>query len=184
MATSEFYARLAWSIFCTIVHELLFYTLLFLPGLVLVPLAWSCRIQQRSPITGRWIVNAPRWLWLYGNDEDGLEPLWWAVARPEWSRFRRAWVWAAFRNPVNNLRFVRAIYAPPVVGKVQVGLHTDGGPTITMVIWQGWRHRIIFVRTEPYLWLGFGFKYELRDSNFRCDDWRANGVGFGVRLVK
>jgi hypothetical protein len=46
-----------------------------------------------------------RWVWLiYGNDEDGVAgPRSFMQGAPPW---KRALVWSAWRNPVNNLRFV------------------------------------------------------------------------------
>ncbi len=51
---------------------------------------------------------APRWAWLiYGNDEDGIDGSpGFIVAYRHLPRWFRVLVWSAWRNPVNNLRFV------------------------------------------------------------------------------
>lgn len=50
---------------------------------------------------------APRWAWLWGNEEDGVAGGGeWVRTRTHWGPWRRAFVWSALRNPVNNLRFV------------------------------------------------------------------------------
>jgi len=50
----------------------------------------------------------PKWLWLWGNDEEEL-PLWWMNKAKDENWFIRryaAWWWYAVRNPVNNHRFL------------------------------------------------------------------------------
>lgn len=46
----------------------------------------------------------PRWAYVWGNEEDGVAgPRWFMQGAPAW---KRAFVWSAWRNPTNNLRFV------------------------------------------------------------------------------
>ena len=54
--------------------------------------------------------NWPRYLWLWGNDEEGC-PEWWlkqAASGEEGKLAQRfpCWWWYAIRNPVNNHRFI------------------------------------------------------------------------------
>jgi len=58
-----------------------------------------------------WALFFPRWpkfLWLWGNDEEGC-PAWWgemALAKGGFiKQFPRFW-WYAVRNPVNNMRYI------------------------------------------------------------------------------
>ena len=87
-------------------------------GLPVVALAIPFRTECVSASDGRPIVNLPRWAWLFGNDYDGLlgdKRGWWADNTPfGWpvDSFAAMWWWAAFRNPVNNMRFVKLWQAP------------------------------------------------------------------------
>ena len=168
------YLRIIWCMLFAVVHETIFYLTLWPLGWLLFPLTWRFR---RATVSINWtpILDAPRWLWLFGNNEDGLLPpesmkLW--VGLPAW---RRAMLWTCWRNPVNNLRFEKWLYAPPVLGKVR-GVYIRGW----CVVWQGWRTRII----SPGWKLTVGFKYQPEDVNNACTDWRRYGCGFGVRYVR
>jgi hypothetical protein len=83
---------------------------LFLVGLVVVAVAIPFRVPGVSVSDGRPIVNLPRWAWLFGNDYDGLlgdKRGKWATLTPfGWpvTSYGAMYVWAALRNPVNNMR--------------------------------------------------------------------------------
>lgn len=47
-------------------------------------------------------AHFPRLFWLWDNDEDGITPAWYNPQATLW----RAYVWTAWRNSVNNLRFL------------------------------------------------------------------------------
>lgn len=146
---------------------------LVVSGLVIVPVAYLTGQWQPSYITGKPIYNAPRWLWLWGNDEDGYLPEWYAAAHPSWGRFRRAFMWAAIRNTVNNLRFVLWLNPPQRVDLVR--WETWGHFTF---VWQGWRSRLLY--SSDSLWVGIGWKYEPKAVS--ATGWQAYGQGFGIRL--
>jgi hypothetical protein len=58
---------------------------------------------KTSPVTGKRIaVWKPKIFWLWSNDEDGVDPA-------GYSTRLEMFVWTAWRNSVNNLRFVRGI---------------------------------------------------------------------------
>jgi hypothetical protein len=60
----------------------------------------------------------PDWAHIWGNEEDGVTgPDWWADKNPNWSIEKRAFVWSAWRNSVNNLRFVSV---NPVIAPARV----------------------------------------------------------------
>lgn len=72
-------------------------------------------VYRESKYFGNYIhAWRPRWAWLWGNEEDGVTgPDWWAEQNADKPIERRAFIWSALRNPVNNLRFVPVIH--PVI---------------------------------------------------------------------
>jgi len=144
-------------------------------GFALVPLAIIFRVRAVSLITLQPITTAPRLLWLFGNDEDGYEPAWYTAQTPTWPWWWRQWVWAAYRNPVNNLRFIRWLHPPPQVGELHYRVY--GRFTF---LWQGWATRMVWISPKGR-WLTVGWKYWIDDATYPCTDWRRFGVGFGTR---
>lgn len=145
-------------------------------GLFAVPVAIVCRHSEWSLITGQWITNAPRWLWLWGNDEDGfcsVEAR--RHYRPNWPLALNMWWWAAIRNPVGNLRFIQSLYPPPEADRIRFLI--AGSWVLT---WQGWRHHLEWhVGGHIYT---IGWKYYPTDANpFAELGWRAHGCGFALR---
>lgn len=172
--------RIIWAWLTFIVYNAMTLVLQII-GFVFVPVAIWLSVEEVSPVTGRTIRNAPKWLWLWGNDEDGYDPLWWIIARKEWRPFRRMWIWAAFRNPVNNLRFIKCIHPPPIKGKVTVIVRYHAWGRWELV-YQGWACRMNFYAKR---WeFRIGWKYETWDVAVACKDWRRFGVGFGTRFIK
>ena len=117
MIKSVMYAILQWSFL------LLSNIVLDLIGLVVVSVAIPFRVTSNSVSDGRVIVNLPKWAWLFGNDYDGLlgdKRGWWADNTPfgvKVDSFLAMWVWAAVRNPVNNMRLT-TLYSAPVQGSI------------------------------------------------------------------
>ncbi len=167
------YLRFAFAVVQFLVIWLFFLPLTVL-GFFLVPLAILFRRSEVSPITGALIVNAPSWLWLWGNDQEGLLPEWYRIYRPTWPWWFRAWEWAAWRNSANNLRFVRP-WNPPLVPENVEKLDSEW----LTVMWDGWRHRAI-VYTDKAVFL-FGWKLDVTYWPDEATDWRKYGVGFGFR---
>ncbi|MNJ51366.1 hypothetical protein D3C77_466680 [compost metagenome] len=115
---------------------LLLRLVLILLGFPVVAVAIHFAAPGVSLSDGRPIVNLPRWVWLWGNDFDGLDGdrrRWWADncdalvwfgLRPLLRRCGLAlgplpveswsarWWWAAVRNPANNLRFLPWVSCP------------------------------------------------------------------------
>ena len=56
---------------------------------------------------GKW--HWPKWAWLWDNEEDGVAPDWYASFHQEWHSATVEFVWTAFRNPVNNLRYIPGV---------------------------------------------------------------------------
>jgi len=88
-------------------------------GLVVVAVAIPFRVSGVSVSDGRSIVNLPRWVWLWGNDFDGLlgdKHGTWAASTPfglPADSFIAMYTWAALRNPINNMRGL-SLFACPV----------------------------------------------------------------------
>ena len=120
---------------------------LFVPGfLICAILAWTNAWQMtRSPVNGMtiWVWRWGRkwWqpFWLWSNDEDGVIKSDYVTSNLPWSLERSVFVWTAWRNSVNNLRFVpgvsgkgRPLWQFKVFGKTYLaGWHSDGWPTLT-----------------------------------------------------
>jgi hypothetical protein len=89
---------------------------LMLLGFLLVPLALLCRRYTVRMDADRYtrLHFQDRWMWLWDNDEDGIDglairvsyknPEW--VAGKRWSLFRFVFVWSCWRNSVGNARRV------------------------------------------------------------------------------
>lgn len=101
----------------------------------------------------------PRWAWLiYGNDEDGVlgSPAF-TVAHRQLPHWLRAVLWSAWRNPVNNLRFVWpfGIRIEPrrvrAVGNCTDADDWDGTRTLWSYAWQG-AFAGVHVRTRYFAW--------------------------------
>lgn len=166
--------RFLWLALTVILYECIALPLAVL-GLFLVPLAIAFRqLEPARAAPGRVITNAPRWLWLWGNDEDGYQPDWYAAAHPQWSAWRRMYIWAAIRNSVNNLRFVRALHPPPNPARYRTWRRG-----VVTLIWQGWASRLIV--NERTWWLAIGWKY---DPDSEPAYWQQFGCGFGIRLKR
>lgn len=102
-----------------------------------------------------------RWRWMqsiYGNNEDGIDGLLvpgknvnWTAATAKWSAFRRRWVWSAWRNSVNNIRYTKLLATPalfPVPDSDSFAFMIDG-PKFWLqvplghsapwwILWLGW----------------------------------------------
>lgn len=111
-----------------VLKAILQWTWLVASNLVLVPLGFIAvavgipfRVKDLSVSDGRSIVNLPRWLWLFGNDHDGLtgdKRGKWATLAPFGTDVNNPfnmWWWAAVRNPVNNKREL-SLWSAPVTG--------------------------------------------------------------------
>lgn len=95
-----------------------------LVGFVVVAIALLFRNEKpvedggRQVYPERKVVHLPKWAWLWDNDAEGMMS--WMPEWPEmcWNgkpdSFLSMWQWAAWRNPANNMRFVRglAVYLP------------------------------------------------------------------------
>ena len=155
--------RLTWAIATFVVYQLVMIPL-WLLGWVAVPLAIKFGQWERSAMNGALIYNAPAWLWLWGNDEDGLDPVWYRVANPTWSPFKRQLIWAAWRNSVNNVRCIKWLHPAPVAERIRFVRWGD-----SWLCWQGVLYYPEDVKgVDPTDWRcwGTGFRWSiLRSKN-------------------
>lgn len=156
--------------------------ILMVLGLLLVPIAIRFGQIIQSPINRTSIFTAPDWLWLWGNDEEGYDS---DNARSkfrsdmtEWERMYR---WAAIRNPIGNLRFVKWMHPPQQAAKVQWVVRGNWA-----FIYQGWLSRLVWndfnrvYETGPYA--SIGWKYEAVKQD--AEGWQEHGQGFSLRWVR
>lgn len=95
--------------------------LLMLIGFPLIAIAPIVVTAQTGRSLVEWKWGWMNWLW--GNDEDGIDG-WpeyddgyikninWVRDTFDWSTRKRIWVWSAWRNSVNNLRYTWAGESP------------------------------------------------------------------------
>lgn len=169
--------RVVWALLTFITYQAAA-TVLWVIGLVAVPVAILFRQQQLSPITGLPIVNAPRWLWLWGNDEDGLDPLWYQQANPNWGPWRRMFAWTAWRNSVNNLRFVPGLTVKPRADLIEFVTWSSG-----WFCWQG-LYCCLQQRIGSHE-ITCGWRvYPADRAGVDPGDWRCWGAGFRISLLR
>lgn len=136
-----------------------------LAGLLVVAVGVFFPTPDYSKSDGRPIVNLPRWLWLWGNDFDGLDGDkrgWWAENTPfGWPVHGKLarWWWAAVRNPVNNLRLLKAFSCPVA----DCAISSKGNPVVEdKPGLGGWQFVTASVGKKK--WHGFYFVHELTPS--------------------
>lgn len=152
------------------------WVLVILPGFFLVPLAILFKQPGRS-VTGYPVMNAPRWLWLWGNDQDGLCADWYHtdhMNRPWWLN---AYIWSAWRNPANNLRFVRWLN-PSYKVKQALSLYIIGD-RVTILRYK-WFYRVMILFPKRFLLAGW--KFPMPGDDYL--PWQDYGLGFGIRLKR
>jgi len=178
--------RLTWAALTWVTYQVAVIPL-WLLGWIATPLAIRYGQWERSPITGAWIYNAPRWLWLWGNDEDGLDPAWYQLANPTWGPFKRMLIWNAWRNSVNNLRCVLWLHPAPVAERIRCicwAGGTDGGWLRGgWLCWQG----VLYCIQLQTRWGEFtcGWRYYPEDAQgVDPSDWRCWGCGFRVSWLR
>jgi hypothetical protein len=142
-------------------------TLLILLGFLIVPIAALSRsysYRESDRYVKRSTLQFPDWLWLYNNEEDGIDGaangFWPSPFTGRWAAFKQIVAWSAWRNSVGNARWVpffgmtiadpkdMVVYLPELI-RLQVG---SGG---AQAVWNDYR------KTGPYL-ARYGWRFELR----------------------
>lgn len=140
----------------------------------------------------------PRWAWLWGNVNDGVwGPQWWRERNAGWPVWKLAFVWSAWRNPMNNLHLVP--YLHPVIDPKRIRfVATSDDPAHPSewepkplglqwsFTWQGIYAGVV-VRyqwsQERHTQLRLGWKLLPKDRfGITPEDDRNGGCQFGVQL--
>jgi hypothetical protein len=102
---------------------------------------------------GRKIAYWPKWAWLWGNDEDGVIGSYeFQTDHYNWSDSRKAFVWSALRNSVNNLRYVWPIRT--MVNKPAGASYAYELFTVTF-LWQGFKTYLRIDTDSHYFHIGW-----------------------------
>jgi len=134
-------------------------------GLAVVPLAIKYGKVQKDITGTKNIFSAPRWLWLWGNQQEGYDSPKSLALHPNMSTFKRRWLWAAWRNKTSNLRFIGLFKVDPS----KVKSETKGNHTVSSYKWMccwEWRRKTRFTKLGARL----------------TQDWARYGTNFAVDL--
>lgn len=161
--------RILFSIVTWLAYEIL----VSLPlSIVDIPIcAWLASGRSYTAATsvhhaGRTIYTwSAKWAWLWSNDEDGVlgDPRYSKLheRHPRWGSF----IWTAFRNSVNNLRFVPILH--PVIDSTQVrwiGNHTN--PSARRPQGELARGTVLWALTWQGLYSGYVIRWQVTDTHF------------------
>ena len=166
--------RAAWAFLSVAVFWLAVCLPLTILGFPLTVLGVALRRVKISPVDDRIILAPPRLLWLWGNDQEGYNPRWYRDYRASWPRWFMMWEWAAWRNSVNNLRFVRWLNPPHTSPDDFEQYHARR----FSLYWSGWRYRIIIDMPNGKNIMA-GWKWSQVPQ-----PWQRLGVGFGIRVKR
>lgn len=74
-------------------------------------------------------AHFPLWAWIWDNEEDGVIPEWYHVEHMERNFKLNVFIWAALRNPCNNLRFVPGVskQGRPLFIRFYKGFYAEAG---------------------------------------------------------
>jgi len=124
----------------------------------------------------------PKWTWIWQNDEDQGEPLWYVKKYPDRSPWLRRFLYMAFRNPVNNHRFIFEDKTTWYTDGDLDAFDTEGSDLVRRGIGMaaGWRWAGAFAGYRR-IWLNSSIKY----SEFYIG-WKVGssvpGLGFTFQL--
>lgn len=139
----------------------------------------------------------PRWAKVFNQYEDGVTgAVWWQHAKREWPEWKRAFVWSAWRNPINALRFVYPFGIKLVPGLIQFRGNVQDSPqdddaregvyrfrwcyawqSVYAGLWIRWPYR------DGYAQFRIGYKVLPKDARGVPDsDYRSKGCGFGLQF--
>jgi hypothetical protein len=163
----------------------IFHVIGILLGLLLVPLGYKLGLTIRGGKFSRkpyiWGFKS-KWLWLWGNDEDGVDGRPHVISESVWLEtpsFKTVFAWSALRNPFNNARFWKPVIPNP--SKYQVLWNNPSrGWLIRQGLLLGFQVRAFGWR----LWLGIKFKPSDLDGPLPDWDTRSAGAGFALQLKK
>ena len=168
-------------------------TPLVLIGFIVVAVAAAVAPQRHDANLG---THWPTWLWLYDNDENGIDgdigalPPGWLITTLHWPEWRRIFVWSAWRNSVGNARWTKLFGMTVDPRDVALTLPESFRPQpgTAIAAWQEYR------KLGPYI-ARQGFRFEMRlpykflgAQRFFWIGWRiaqcdtvTKGVGFAFQ---
>jgi hypothetical protein len=165
-----------------------------LPSYVLAHADW-CEPRHSAHFNRTVLQWRTIWLfWPWSNSEDGVDGLrggdpaqqWWADKTRGMSPAKRIWLWAAVRNPVDNLRFVPLLNPridPARIRFIGMDHEPAKGEGGWYFAWQGLYSCIRFETKTWRLWVGWKFKPEDR-LGLRGDDPRSIRCDFALQLKR
>lgn len=164
-------------------------------------LVYSGRMVNRKlPAFGRTLLAwGPKWAYPWGNDEDGIDGLrggspdnyWWRDKTEDVSLEWRILWWSCWRNPVNNLRFVRPfgfVIDPDMIEFRGNSVDPRASYALERRNWWAFTWHGIYAG----LWVIYrGYKFRIgwnilpkdRDGMSE-DDYRSKGAGFKLQFGK
>lgn len=164
---------------------------------VIYVLAWQAWCwPTKSRRFDRVVLQFPLIAWLWNNSEDGVDGLrggdpaqqWWADKTAVWSPQKRIFIWSAFRNPVDSLRWVPLLNPKLEPSRVRfVGM--DHEPAKGENGWYfAWLAGTPYscIRAERWgwrFWLGWKLKPEDRNG-LQSGDVRAIRCDFAAQLKR
>jgi hypothetical protein len=142
----------------------------------------------------RTVLQFPLVVWPYCNFEDGVDGLrggdpaqqWWADKTAAWSPQKRIFIWSAFRNPVDSLRWVPILNPTLDPARVRfVGMDHEPakGEGGWYFAWQGVYSCLRYETKHWRFWLGWKLKPEDR-SGLQSHDVRAIRCDFAAQLKR
>lgn len=135
-----------------------------------------------------------RWMWIYGNKEDGIDGLrggdqaqrWWLDLTRSMTVRQRIFAWSARRNHVNNLRYVPLLcprFRPAWIGYMGTGDEPPDGQSGWAYVWQG-VYTGLYLKT-PRTWFWLGWKFRPSDRNgVAPTDTRLPRCDFATQLQR
>jgi len=146
---------------------------LYLVGILLV--AWQSKQVEVRP--SRYFPNRrllqfrARWMFIFGNEEDGVDGLrggdpaqtWWAEKTEDCSTRGRIFMWSALRNPVNNIRYVSVLnprFNPQKIRYIGTDHEPVAGERGWFFIWQGLYSAFRLETGRRRVWVGWKLRPE------------------------
>lgn len=173
-------------------------TALYLPVIVVLARREAWVARPSKVYSDRRMVLAWRggWLtWFAGNEEDGVTGAkWYRELHADWPDWKKAIMWSAFRNPANNMRWIRWLNPRLRASRIHyLGAYdTEAAAKSTGRIawslsWQGiyaGLYVIVPVRGKFYrFW--WGWKIRPRDTaGIAITDYRYPRCGFATQLKR
>lgn len=149
---------------------------IFLPlallGFIVIPLLVCMgSYRVRTSGSGRALLQFPWWAFLWSNEEDGIDGLrggdaaqaWWMNKTGDWPDAKRIFAWSAFRNPVNNLRYVPVLspkFRPARIYSIGLDHEMQDGEGGWYFVWQGIYSGFRYETKSRRCWIGWKFKPE------------------------